>query len=89
MGRYGWVMTRSSPTPESLKRDLSDLAAHAGAADRSAEEIRTAAADRREAVTSRLAELRTKAITEDGAAKEYQDLVSERGRLDLALAHGG
>ncbi len=82
-------MTRSSPTPDSLKRDLSDLAADAGAAERSAAEIHTSAAHRREVVAARLAELRTKAITEDGAAQEYQDLVSERGRLDLVLAHGG
>jgi hypothetical protein len=72
-------------TTDSLRRNLADGSSASARADQSAEEIRKAAAERREVVGARLVELSTKAISNPGAADEYQALIRERGELDLVL----
>lgn len=73
-------------TPESLKRNLADLASQGANADRSAGEIERTAETRREAVNKRLDLLRGSAIFDVTASDEYQALIAERGQLDMVLA---
>jgi hypothetical protein len=72
-------------TPDSLRRNLSDLSADASRANRSADEIIKAAGERRDVVTARMDELRPKTLTDPAAADEYGALVHERGQLDLVI----
>lgn len=72
-------------TPDSIRRNLADLAGEAAHAGRSDQEIWRAAADRRDKVVARMDELRPKAVTDQGAAVEYAELTRERGQLDLVL----
>ena len=73
-------------TPDSLRSDLAGLGADAVKTEQSADQIKYGARVRREEVNARLVELRSKVITDDGAADEYQALIAERGQLDIVLA---
>lgn len=73
-------------TLDSLRRDLANGAAAEASVQRAAGEIRRAAAQRRETVQSRIAELVPLVNRSQGAADEYQRLIAERGQLDIVLA---
>lgn len=75
-----------SITPDSLRRDLVSGAAAATRVEQSAGEIQRAAEHRRDAVQNRIAELLPLVNRSTGAAQEYQQLIAERGQLDLVLA---
>jgi len=47
--------------------------------------IASAAAERREVVETKIADLRPKVLTDAAAAEAYQTLVHERGQLDIVL----
>lgn len=76
-------------TPDSLRRQLADGAATASSIERSDAEIAKAAAARHGVVSARMDELRGKAIAGDQEADdEYQQLVAERGQLDIVMGSG-
>lgn len=75
-------------TPDSLRRNLADLASSSAHAGRSADEIHKAAEERRAVVMARLDELRPKTFSSHDASLEYSELIEERGRLDVVLGGG-
>ena len=80
--RPSWTWNMS---PDEIRKNLSDLASMAGKAARAGEKIATAAAERRDVVDARIAELRPRVLLDEAAAQEYQDLIEERGRIDIVL----
>lgn len=72
-----------------IQRRLSDLAGARARTYGARTKIREAAESRLEDVRGRLAELRGSAPADDAAAKEYQALTEEAGRLELVLAQAG
>lgn len=73
-------------TPDDTRRRLADLASQAANAKRSDHAIRAHAAEQLAKCNERLDELRPLAPQSEDAAREYSDLVVERGRLNRILA---
>lgn len=71
---------------ENVRRQIGELSSLAAKTDEAERKILHAAEKRLEWVQSRLAELRSKAVVDGEAGREYQDLALERGRLDLVIA---
>jgi len=63
---------------------LAELGAKTDAAER---RILDAAEHRREVVHGEIAKLRPRALIDDATGERYQDLVLERGRLDIVIAN--
>lgn len=63
---------------------LATLSAKTDAAER---RILESAEHRREAVQKQIAQLRPRALLDDAAGERYQDLILERGRLDIVIAN--
>lgn len=70
---------------ENIRSSLADMAATAEKTKRAGAAIAEGASARHEAVCARLDVLRHQAVTDSGAAEEYQTLIEERGRLNIVL----
>lgn len=71
---------------ENVRRQIGELSSLAAKTDAAERKILEAAEKRLDWVQSRLADLRSKALVDAAAGKEYQELALERGRLNLVIA---
>lgn len=71
---------------ENVRRQIGELSGLAEKTDAAERKILEAAEKRLETVESRLGELRTRALVDTEAGKEYQGLALERGRLNMVIA---
>ena len=69
-----------------LNSNLSALSVSAARAERAEQNIVSAASERLGVVNERIAALRPKSSLHGDSAREYQDLIEERGRLDLVIS---
>lgn len=72
---------------DNTRRQLGELGALADKTEKAERDILERARKRHEEVASRIEELRPKVHTDQAAADEYTDLVSERGTLERVIAN--
>lgn len=72
-------------TPDSLRSALAGIHKQSSAVQRHGRAIGVSARDRLGDLDRRLAELRPSTLTDEASAREYSDLIEERGRLAHVL----
>lgn len=70
---------------ESVRAALAQVQGNIAGAVRAGASIRDAAIERRDVVDRQLSELRPATLTSEAVARQYSDLIEERGRLDLVI----
>lgn len=79
-------MTDTTKHIAAIRAQLANLAGIKSAAMQSESAIQTAAEKRLEAVDANLKALKPRVFLDDGAAKQYEGLTLERGRLQRILS---
>jgi hypothetical protein len=72
-------------TAESVRAALAKVQDNIAGAVRAGASIHDAAVERRGVVDRQLIDLRPATLTSEAAARQYSDLIEERGRLDLVI----
>ncbi|NCC29923.1 MAG: hypothetical protein EOM22_17705 [Gammaproteobacteria bacterium] len=72
---------------KAIHKRLTRLAETSAKTDAAERRILDAAEHRRDAVQGLLAKLKPRALLDDASGERYQDLILERGRLDIVIAN--
>ena len=78
-------MTRLDRAITAVRRRSVQLEALRHRVDATERKIREASEDRLARVNSDIEKLRSRAVTDEEVARRYQDLIEERGRLQLVI----